>query len=451
MIETHRFLAPDFQSKEPKELSLLSIVSQSFFQPFSLDDNLLVILTALTSGSGVGFNRAMLFRSDGDKLRGGKWLGPRSPDEARMIWEVLSTPGLGYLEIIEHNRWLLSRDADAMTAKIAPLEFSLSRDNLTIPVTAVAKKELLLVRDASREPLVDPRFLQAIGVEEFLCVPLLVQNEVMGEIVLDNAFSRKPIEPKDVKLAGLCGLMAANYIYTATLHRKMVEMERMAALGEMAMFITHQIRNPLTAIGGFTDQLLNGPADEAKRHRNLEIIRREIRRLENVVYELAHFLKVDPSRRPEPFDLERQLRSVLQEMEPRAAAEGREIRAEIDGLLPPVLGDPTAVGEVLRNLIVNAFEASPAGSRIEVAAERKDAAWVTVSVKDAGHGIPPEARAKLFTPFFTTKERGMGLGLLYIKRVMDACGGTIEVESEAGRGTVFRLSFKSQEEGRPEA
>jgi signal transduction histidine kinase len=271
----------------------------------------------------------------------------------------------------------------------------------------------------------------------------------MGEIILDNAFSRKPIQPKDVKLAGLCGLMAANYIYTASLHQKMVEMERMAALGEMAMFITHQIRNPLTTIGGFTDQLLNGQADEAKRRRNLEIIRGEIRRLENIVFELGHFLKFDP-KRPEPFDLKAELRSVLEAMEPRAAAENREIRSEIDGLLPPVLGDPTAVGEVLRNLIINAFEASPAGSRIEVCAERKDASWVVVGVKDAGHGIPPEARAKLFTPFFTTKERGMGLGLLYIKRVMDACGGTIEVESEAGQGTTFRLGFRSQEEGRPE-
>jgi signal transduction histidine kinase len=230
----------------------------------------------------------------------------------------------------------------------------------------------------------------------------------------------------------------------------MVDLERMAALGEMAMFITHQIRNPLTAIGGFTDQLLNGPADESKRRRNLEIISGEIRRLENVVYELAHFLKVDPTRRPEPFDLGRVLRSVLREMEPRAKAESREIWSEIDDLLPQVLGDATAVGEVLRNLIVNAFEASPAGSRIEVCAERRDAAWVVISVKDAGHGIPPETRAKLFTPFFTTKERGMGLGLLYIKRVMDACGGTIEVESEAGRGTTFRLGFRSQEEGRPE-
>jgi len=447
VIEPHAFLAPDFQSREPKELTLLSIVSQSFFQPFSVEDNLLVILTALTSGSGVGFNRAMLFLTEGDRLRGEMWLGPRSAEEARTIWEILSTPGIGYIEIIEHNRSLLSLEADSLSRRIRPLEFSLAGDNLTVPVTALAKNEILLVRDASREPLIDPRFLQAIDVEEFLCVPLLSQNEVLGEIVLDNAFSRQPIQPKDIKLAGLCGLLAANYISTATLHRKMVEMERLAALGEMSMFIAHQIRNPLAAIGGFTDQLLAAPADESKRRRNLEIIRREIQRLENIIFELTHFLKVDP-KTPAPFDPGPAIRAVLMAVELKAASEGRELVSRIEDRLPPILGDPTYFGEALRNLIVNAFEASPPGGRVEVMAERKDAAWVVVSVRDEGRGIPPEVRSKLFTPFVSTKDRGMGLGLLYAKRVMDACGGTIELESEAGRGSTFRLFFRAGEEGR---
>lgn len=450
MIEPHPFLAPDLQSKEPKELALLSIVSQSFFQPFSVEDNLLVILTALTSGSGVGFNRAMLFLTDGDRLRGKMWLGPRSAEEAQSIWKILSTPGIAYIEIIEHNRSLLTLEADSLSRRIQPLEFSLTGDNLTVPVTALAKNEILLVRDASREMLIDPRFLQAIDVEEFLCVPLISQNEVLGEIVLDNAFSRQPIQPKDIKLAGLCGLLAANYIFTATLHRKMIGMERLAALGEMSMFIAHQILNPLAAIGGFTDQLLAGPADETKRRRNLEIIRREIQRLEKIIFELAHFLKVEP-KTPAPFDPEPEIRAVLQALELKAAAEGRELTSLIDDRLPPILGDPTYFGEALRNLIINAFEASPPGGRVEVTAERKDATWVVVSVKDEGRGMPPEVRSKLFTPFISTKDRGMGLGLLYVKRVMDACGGTVEVESEAGRGTTFRLSFRTREEGRPNA
>jgi signal transduction histidine kinase len=451
LIERFQFLAPDFHSKEPKELALLSIISQSFFQPFSIEDNLLVILTALTSGSGVGFNRAMLFRTADDKLKGEAWLGPRSAEEAKSIWDVLSTPGIGYIEIIEHNRWLLTRQADSLSQIVKPLVYSLAQDNLTIPATSAARKEMLLVRNARQEPQIDPKFLEVIDVEEFLCVPLFARREeVMGLIILDNAYTLRPIEPKDVKLASLCGLMAGNYMYATLLHNRMIEMERLAALGEMAMFITHQLRNPLTAIGGFTDQLLNSPSDEAKKRRNLEIIRKEIRRLEDVVDRLARFLKVD-LRKMVPFDLPSVLQGAIQGSALKMKSEEIEIRVDFEENLPRILGDATYVGEAFRNLIVNALEASSRGGCVSIQGRREDQNWVVVSVHDNGKGMLPAVREKLFSSFFSTKDKGLGLGLLYVKRVMESCGGRIEVDSEAGRGTTFQLHFKSAEEGRTDA
>ena len=124
MIETYNILSPDFERDAPREMTLLSIISQSFFQPFSLEDNLLVILTALTSGSGVGFNRAMLFLKHGDRLKGEMWLGPSSAEEAGSIWEVLSTPGIGYIEIIEHNRALVNKNEDTLSARLKGLVYS---------------------------------------------------------------------------------------------------------------------------------------------------------------------------------------------------------------------------------------------------------------------------------------------------------------------------------------
>lgn len=447
MIERIAFLAPDFQSKEPRELALLSIISQSFIQPFSIEDNLLVILTALTSGSGVGFNRAMLFRTDRDKLKGEAWLGPRTAEEAKAIWDVLSTPGIGYVEIIEHNRWLMTKLSDSLSRSIKPLSYSLAQDNLTIPATSAARKEMLLVRNARQEPLVDPRFLEILGVEEFLCVPLLAEDRIMGLIVLDNAFSRQPIEPKDVKLASLCGLMAGNYMYAAWLHNQMIEMERLAALGEMAVFITHQLRNPLTAIGGFTDQLLNGGVEETKKRRNLEIIQREIRRLEDVVTKLARFLKAD-IRQAAPFDLKAALLAAVRNPDLGRKGAGIEIVADIEEPLPKAVGDPTYVGEAIRNLIDNALEATDKDGRILVTARRQDQSWAVVTVEDTGKGMPASVRDKLFTPFFSTKDKGMGLGLLFVKRVMEAGGGRVEVDSEPGRGTSFRLFFRTGDERR---
>jgi len=446
MIEKYNILSPDFERDAPREMTLLSIISQSFFQPFSLEDNLLVILTALTSGSGVGFNRAMLFLKQGDRLRGEMWLGPRSAEEAGFIWEVLSTPGIGYIEIVEHNRALVSKNEDTLSRRLKGLVFAADEETALIPAYAACRKEILLVREAAHEPLVDKRFLDVIQVDEFLCIPLLARDEVLGEIVLDNAITRTPITPADIKLAGLCGLIAGNYIYSATLHRKLLDMEKMAAMGEMAMFVTHQLRNPIVAIGGFTDQLLQPDVSEDKQRRNLIIIRDEIRRLEDIIYQMGHFLKVS-LKEPVYFDPGPALTAVFDSPEIQTKAQGYILKIKLEACLPEVLCDPTSFGEVVRNLLDNAFDATPAGGVITVRGYRKNSGRFILSVRDTGRGMSNPDKEQLFRPFFTTKEKGMGLGLPFIKRVMDTCGGKIEVQSRAGKGSLFKLIFLCRERG----
>jgi signal transduction histidine kinase len=449
MIERHSFYFTEPRTERTKELALLSIISQSLFQPFSLADNLLVILTALTSGSGMGFNRAMLFLKDGDSLLGEMWLGPSTADEARSIWEVLSTPGIGYIEVIEYNRSLVSKNKDTLTRKIRGQRFPLDGEvPELLPGLAARDREILLVRDARNEARVDPRFLELIGVDEFVCIPLLARDEVLGEIVLDNAITKAPIEGPDIKLAGLCGLLAANHVYSASLHQKVVDMEKMAALGEMAVFVTHQIRNPLATIGGFTEQLLQPGLDEERRQRDLRIIRDETRRLENVVYQIAHFLKVSLNE-PVAFDIAPVLESVLESPELKTKLAKFRLRVKIAPCPADVICDPSSVGEVFRNLLDNAIEATPEGGALAVAAYPKNDRWFVLSVRDTGTGMAQADRARLFTPFFTTKEKGMGLGLPFVKRMMDSCGGKIEVESRKGRGTTFRLLFRTKEKEGP--
>jgi len=445
MIEKYNFLASDFEKNAPKEMMLLSIISQSFFQPFSLQDNLLVIMTALTSGSGVGFNRAMLFLREGDRLRGEIWLGPRTPEEAGYIWEVLSTPGIGYVEIIEHNRALVSKNEDTLSRRIKNLVFTMDQETCAyLPAYAACSKEIYLVRGASKEPIVDQKFLDVIQVDEFLCIPLLARDQVFGEIILDNAFTHVPIGPGDIKLASLCGLIASNYIYSATLHERLVEAEKMAAMGEMAMFVTHQLRNPLVTIGGFTDQLLRSGVTKEKRQRNLRIIRDEIQRLEDIVYQMGHFLKVS-LKEPLYFDVGPVIEDVLRSPEVQTKGQGYTLKVKFEDCLPQVLCDPTSFGEVLRNLLDNAFDASPPGGTVSVRAYRKNKASFVVSVRDNGQGISNPDRAHLFRPFFTTKDKGMGLGLSFINRVMDTCGGKVEVQSRPGKGALFKLIFQYRE------
>jgi signal transduction histidine kinase len=447
VIERYHVLLHEFHRETSKELQIFSIIAQSFFQPFSLIDNLLVILTALTAGPGVGFNRAMLFLAGGDKLRGEIWLGPASADEAASIWRVLSTPGIGYLEIIEHNRSLLTSDADTLTKRVKKISYPLGEGQLLMPALAATSREIILVRDAWNEPLVDPRFLETIGADEFLCIPLLAEQEVLGEIILDNAITKLPIKSRDIELASLCGLIAGNYIYTSKLQRRIVDMKRVAAMGEMAMFVTHQLRNPVVTIGGFADQLLDPKIPETKKKRNLQIIRDEIRGMEKILLRLSHFLRVEVKEQV-PVDIRELFKLVTEAVRSRTTDTPISIKTEVEDGLFVILCDPILVGEALRNLVDNALDALGPAGHLKLSAYRESDGWAVIAVQDDGRGIPNAVKGKIFDAFVSTKSHGMGLGLPYVKRVVDACGGRIDVESEEGKGTTFRLYFKAKPKGK---
>jgi signal transduction histidine kinase len=444
MIEIINYVAQDFQADAPRELTLLSFISQSFFQPYSLEENLVAILSALTSGVGVGFNRAMLLLADGPKLQGRQWLGPRSPEDARSIWNALSTPGIGYAEIIGLNRALLSRGEDSLSRRIQSLSYDLREDGQRVPSLATTSRNIVLVRDAFHEPRVDRDFLQTAGVGDFLCIPLLTRNEALGEVILDNAITHAPIEPRDIKLASLCGLIAGNIIALSRMHHRITEMERLAAMGEMAAFVTHELRNPLAAVGGFVEQMMDPGVSDSKKKRNLRIIRSEVRRLEDILFKIAHLLKVELKQSP-PCQLAPLLGSVLGEADIRRKKGRRTIVLELPEGLPPIRCDAVYTTEAIRNVLDNALDVTPDGGRVEIRAEREaEGREVVLSVRDSGPGIPPAVRDKMFVPFFSTKKKGMGLGLLFVKRVMDASGGKVEFDSREGQGTVFRLHFPAQ-------
>lgn len=446
MITKYPLYPSRFQEEASKEFRVFSIIIQSFFQPYHLLDNLLVTLTALTAGSGVGFNRAMLFLMEGDKLKGEVWLGPPSPKEAKSIWELLSTPGMGYAEIIDYNRSLLNGKENNLSSQITNLVYSLESNHLSIPALATSRREIIHVRDAQKEPLVDRKFLETIHVDEFLCIPLLAREEILGMIVLDNAITRFPITESDIELASICGLIAGNYIYVSSLQKKMVEIKKLAAMGEMAMFITHQLRNPLVTIGGFTEQILSTRLPKEKQKRNLQIMKNEVRRLEKILSQLTQFLKVE-IKELKYIELKEIITLVLNGAREGAESMGVHVSIEFKEGLPPALCEPVCVGEALRNIIDNALDALPFGGNIFIRGYNENTKWVIISIQDTGKGIPESIKAKIFQAFFSTKEMGMGLGLVYVKRVMEACGGKIEVESEEGKGTLFRLFFRAQERG----
>ncbi len=384
----------------------------------------------------------MLFLAEGDQLKGEFWLGPSSAEEAASLWDVLSTPGVGYAEIIDYNRRLIMSEANPLGQKIKTLTYSLSESNALLPALAAISREIFLVKEASREPLVDKNFLDLIGVEEFLCIPLLSPQENFGLIVLDNAITRQPIESRDIELASLCGLAEGNYIYVTRLQKRILEMKKNAALGEMAMFITHQLRNPLVTIGGFVQQLFDPKISERRKKRNLQIIREEVNRLERVMSRLTRFFRVEIKEKV-PVNITETFKLTVELVKPLIAHRKVNIECEVEPSLKTVLSDPVHLGEVLRNLVENALEALTDGGYVRLRAYQEDKDWVVISVEDNGRGIPESIKDRIFETFISTKERGLGLGLAYIKRFMEANEGKIKVESEEGKGTVFKLYFKT--------
>jgi signal transduction histidine kinase len=446
MIEKYSLQPNNFDPDTPKEFVLLSIIAQSFFQPFSLEDNLLVILTALTAGSGIGFNRAMLFLKDGMKLKATTWLGPRSPEEAEAIWTMLSSPGIGYAEIVAYNRDLVTKMVKDVQPKLKHFIYDLENQTLPLPALAALNKEIILVNEARNEPAVDPNFMNFIQVDSFLCLPLVAQDEVLGEIVVDKGITHAPIEAKDIELARLCALLAGNYIYTTNLYKKVVEMEKMAALGEMAAFVSHQLRNPIVAIGGFTQQMLASPCQPDRCRRNLNIIEEQVKHLEDIIYKLSHFLKIT-IRELQPVDIRPVLLSLVERPDIKLKAAKKTISLKLAQNLPLIQCDPVYFEEAVVNLLDNALDFTPEGGKVYLRARPYNNKYVMIIIKDCGPGLDEKSRDKLFSPFYTTKENGTGLGLLFVKRIVDTCDGKLEVQSKPGRGTMFKLYFKVRERG----
>jgi PAS domain S-box-containing protein len=217
------------------------------------------------------------------------------------------------------------------------------------------------------------------------------------------------------------------------LEEDLLRSERLATLGRMVAHISHEIKNPLTTIGGFAGQLerLKGIPEEARR--KLQIIHQEVRRLETFLGDLGTFTRATPPRKVSG-DLPALIREVVELMEAGFKEQGIAPELQALGTLPRFFFDPGQLRQVLINLFKNAQEAMSQGGKLTVAVERhQDQVHLTIS--DTGHGIPPEHLKSLFTPFFSTKEGGTGLGLTISQGLIEQHHGTIAIQSQVNRGT----------------
>jgi signal transduction histidine kinase len=214
--------------------------------------------------------------------------------------------------------------------------------------------------------------------------------------------------------------------------------ERMGALGRLSASVAHEVRNPLGAIG-IQLQLLEediaaagGPLVEGARRR-LSIARTEMRRLDNIVQSFLRFSR-PPALNLRHIDPGEFLGRIFALVEPEARERRLHLGLEVAADLPAVEADEDQLSQALLNLLINAFQASPAGAEIDVSC-RPAGDEVVLSIQDHGQGIPASDLERIFELYFTTRDEGTGLGLPIAQRIIHQHGGVLAIESAEGRGT----------------
>lgn len=335
-------------------------------------------------------------------------------------------------------------------------------------------RETLFYHDLLRRSMYVPIVLSAFWfstkggvatalVAGFLYAPhLFLQHELSGEQELDRAaemllyvliggltgllverhdFQRLETEGALRRLASAHGDLREQAGRLLALQEELGRAERLSTLGEMAADIAHEVRNPLATIRGTVQILATNPPED-RRQEFAKIVIDEIDRLNRVVDGYLQSVRVPP-RPTDTCDACAVLESVIALTRPQADRSGVSIRrAGIESLSIPL--DAAQAGQVFMNLVLNAIQAMPDGGTLRIACARvpgpvAGTEWAEIDFADTGPGIPEEHREKVFRPLFTTRVLGSGLGLAIARRVLEAYGGTLALDSETSAGTTMRV------------
>jgi signal transduction histidine kinase len=269
--------------------------------------------------------------------------------------------------------------------------------------------------------------------------PVLALAEAADEV----AEGRYGVEIPRVPGGGEIGDLAERFGEMASRLQESDQRER-----TFLMTVSHELRTPLTAIRGHIEALREGvAADEESREESLAIVYAETERLERLVGDVLDLAKLNARRfsvRHEEVDMGRVVETAYAAFSEEARRREIDYREDVDGR-PVIVSDGDRVLQIISNLLSNAFRWTPDGGRIELRLQARDG-MVAVSIQDTGPGIPADERDRIFRPFWSRDGRGTGLGLPIANELAGALGGHIELETEPGHGSRFRLVLPTPED-----
>lgn len=224
---------------------------------------------------------------------------------------------------------------------------------------------------------------------------------------------------------------------------ELAHVNRFSTAGEMAASIAHEINQPLGATLNNVEtakMILRSQEPDLKEVEDIvNDIGRDNRRAAAVISRLRSYVKKVPSER-KTFDLNDDVAEAVRFLSPEAKSRNVSLRTKLTAAPLRVNGDPIQLGQVLSNLVLNAFDAVSEGGQVRRAVRIKTKRvgnFAEVSIADSGPGVPPDAMNKVFDPFYSTKEHGMGMGLSIVRTIVEAHDGSVQVEN--GSGAVFRV------------
>jgi len=445
-------------------LDLAIKLNAAFLRAQDLNEILKAVLVGVTAGEGLGFNRAFLIRLNSEKgcLEGVLALGPNDVDEAHRIWSEISHHRLSLFGILDGIRESLhdqSRPLNQLARKIVvPIT---DRDHIL--VRALTEGRPVWIGGAGGNGGAAPLDLrQLLGAEEFVAAPLVTEEEIYGVILADNFITRSAICQEDVDglhlFAGLasiavgktrmCEKREERIQKLRTLNEEiernkdiLVQAERYAAIGRMADQLLHEIRNPLSTVGGMAN-LLHKKLKDTELRGYTEVIVQQTGRLEQTLEELFNFTH-DLDLHLEPVRLYQLIEACLVLFQSELDRHNIAWHTHMPVPEPALSLDRLQMQQALLNILKNSVEAMPEGGllivSVAVGGQRTE-----VQVADTGLGIAKGHLSKADEPFFTTKSHGIGLGLNLAKRVIQRHGGSLAISRNRFGGTTVTIVLPNE-------
>jgi signal transduction histidine kinase len=342
---------------------------------------------------------------------------------------------------------------------VAGLKVDVSRPSLITTVFRTGTP--LMSADAAHDAWVDPDLRALLGIESILVVPLSTGPRPIGVLVIINA-KKGVFDDNDLRFASLLGGRVGSVIEASRARereRALVHGLREAdrTKSEFVSMLAHELKGPMTTVLGFGTVLREQWSEltDAKRDQILEILTKEMERLARLVNDLLDVSRMESGTLRydlEPLAVQDVIDNIM--VVHTSLAVHHEIASEVPDTVPKVLGDKDRLRQVLINLLTNATRYSPEGSTITIGAdvvEDRGVPVVRVCVSDQGIGIAPEDAERIFTKFSVLPKpawvtKGTGLGLFITRAIVEAHGGRIWIESEAGAGARFYFTLRMAED-----